>query len=178
MHLKARKMALCGILCALAEGLLLTSGMIPIAVYCGPLLAMIVLLPVREEYGSGAAVTAWCAVALLGLLLVPDKELVGIYLFLGWYPAAQPYLDRLRPRSVRILCKIAVCDAAVAALYALLLYVFALNAVAEEFADASMLWLVGLFILGNITALVTDEALRRMALVWQHKLRRRLFRDN
>jgi hypothetical protein len=177
LHHAAHRMALCGILCGLAEVLLLTSGLIPVAIYCGPLLAMFVLLPVREEYGSRASLTAWLAVGLLGIFLVPDKELAGVFLFFGWYPAAQPYLDRLPARPLRILCKLAVCGAAMAALYLLLIFVFQLNAVVEELIQSSPAMLAAMAALGAVTILATDEALRRIGFLWRFKLRRRFFRD-
>ena len=53
----SRRMALCGVLCALAASLLTLGGVIPIATFCAPVLAMAALLPVLEEYGPRAAGT-------------------------------------------------------------------------------------------------------------------------
>ena len=53
--MKSRQIALCGMLNALAVVLLSFGGLIPIATYCAPLLAMAVLLPVLEEYGGRMA---------------------------------------------------------------------------------------------------------------------------
>lgn len=51
MRARSRRMALCGVLCALAEVFLLLGGLIPAALYACPILAMLSLLPVREECG-------------------------------------------------------------------------------------------------------------------------------
>ena len=101
MREKTRKLALCGMLCALAAVFLLLGSVIPAALYCCPILAMAALLPVREEFGTKLALTAYAAVAILGLLLAADRELAGVWLFWGWYPAVQPALDRIRPRALQ-----------------------------------------------------------------------------
>ena len=49
--MKSRPVALCGMLCALAVVILALGGMMGIATYCAPLLAMAALLPVLEELG-------------------------------------------------------------------------------------------------------------------------------
>ena len=50
--MRARPLALCGVLAALAVALLCLGGVIPAAMLCGPILAMVVLLPVLEELGG------------------------------------------------------------------------------------------------------------------------------
>ena len=57
--MKSREMALCGVLCALAAALLTLGGVVPIATFCAPMLAMAVLLPVLEEWGPKAAGTSY-----------------------------------------------------------------------------------------------------------------------
>lgn len=171
MRRKTRQLALCGVLCALAEMVLLLEGIVPAALYCCPILAMAVLLPVREECGTRLALTAYAAAAILALLLAADKELAGVYLFWGWYPAAQPYLDRIRPAALGLLLKLALWNLSTAALYALLLFVFQLEAVAAEFAEASALLLAAMLAMANLVFLLTDLLLHRFAGLWRRKLR-------
>jgi hypothetical protein len=176
MHGEARRLALGGMLCALAEVLLLLGGMVPAALYACPILAMLALLPVREECGQRLALAAYGAVALLALLLSPDKELAGVYLALGWYPTAQPYLDRIRPAALRALCKLALFLLSVTALYAALLYLFQLDAVVREWHNtaAPALWALGIMSCG--TFFLMDAALHRMTMLWRTQLRRRWFK--
>ena len=51
----SRRMALCGMLTALAVVILLLGGLLPLATFCAPVLAMAALLPVLEECGPRAA---------------------------------------------------------------------------------------------------------------------------
>ena len=75
-----RLLALCGVLTALGVVLLCLGGIVPFALYICPILASIALLPVRSRPRH-----AWCcygAIALLGLLLCPDKEVSLLFLSL------------------------------------------------------------------------------------------------
>ena len=91
--------------------------------------------------------------AALALLLAPDKELAGVYLFLGYYPVLQPALDRISSRLLRTVCKLAVFNGAVLALYFLLLHVLGLNLLESEFAAYSRPFLLVLLAGGNLVFL-------------------------
>lgn len=170
MRENSRRMALCGVLCALAVCCLLLGSVIPAATFCGPLLAMASLLPVLEEAGPRAAWTAWAAVALLGLLLAADRELALVYLFFGWYPILRPRINHLPSRLLRMAAKLAVCNVAVFLLYRLLGTLLGLT---EEMT--SPLLAAGLVALANFTFLMADLALGRLTALWHQKLRKRFF---
>lgn len=176
MGKRSYPLALCGLLSGLAVTAMLLGGVIPAAVYCCPILAMVILLPVREEFGSQAALTAYAAVALLTLLLAADKELAFVYLFLGWYPAAQPRFYRLRPAVLRILAILTACSTCTVVLYTLLLKVFCLGAVTAEFDSYSAIFRIILLAMGNAVFLMTDFLLLRMSTIWNVRLRRHLLK--
>ncbi|MGN0975074.1 MAG: hypothetical protein ACI4OL_03670, partial [Gemmiger sp.] len=122
---QSRSVALCGVLGALSLVLMLMGNLIPLATYCAPALAAVLLIPVQEEYGSRNSLLLYAAVALLSLILLPDKELAAMYaLVLGYYPALRPQLNRIRARIVRVAAKLAVFNMAVLVTYGLLLAVF------------------------------------------------------
>ena len=85
---------MCGMMCALS-GLLMLTGAIPLAEYCGPVLAMLPQLPVAEAWGGRWALGVYAGTCCLGLMLVPQPEAVLAYLCLGWYPALRPRLELL-----------------------------------------------------------------------------------
>ena len=170
---QSRKIALCGVLCALAVVILLLGGLLAVAIYCAPLLAMAVLLPVLEEYGPRTAGAAYGAVALLALL-VPDRETALVYVCFGWYPILRPRIAALPSLSARIGCRLAVYALAVFALYGVVVRLFGLTAVLEELGGA-MLTAV-LAVLGFAVFLLLDLALGRLTVLWHRKLRRRFLR--
>lgn len=169
--MKSRRMALCGVLCALAASLLTLGGVIPIATFCAPVLAMAALLPVLEEYGPRAAGTAWIAVSLLALVLDPDREAALVYLCFGWYPILRPKLAKLPSRPARAVVRIAVCTGV-----CLLLYGVVWRALGLPEAPAAGGFEMSLLALANATFLILDRALERLTALWRRRLRRRFLR--
>lgn len=176
MRAQSRRAALCGVLCALAEVVLLLGGLIPAALYACPILAMVALLPVREECGVRFALVSWAAVGLLALLLCPDKELAGVYLALGWYPPLQGRFEAIRPKALRAAAKLFAFLLCVLGLYAALIWLFQLESVVQEMAEATPGLILALLGTGCVTFLLTDVLLRRFAVLWQRKLRGRWMR--
>ena len=170
--MSARRMALCGLLTALAVVVMLLSGALGIGTFVGPVLAMAILLPVYEEYGTKAALTAYAATAVLGILLVPDVELAWVYAAFGWYPVVRKRIARLTSRVLRILVRIALCTGVIMALYGLLLRSLGLTA---DLQEASLPFNLLLLVMGNVVFLLMDKALERLTALWHRKLRRRFF---
>ena len=174
MREQSRKVALCGVLCGLAVVVLLLGGLFSLAVYCAPLLAMAVLLPVLEEYGPGTAGAAYGAVAILALLLVPDRETALVYVFFGWYPILRPRIAALPSLPVRLVCRLGVCGLSMFLLYGVTIRLLGLPAVAEEPGGG---WVTAaLAAMGCAVFLLLDLALGRLTVLWRRKLRRRFFR--
>lgn len=170
--MNGRNMALCGVLTALAVVVLLLGGAIGIGTFAAPVLAMAVLLPVLEECGARAAGTAYGAVTVLALLLVPDRELALVYAGFGWYPILRPRIAGFPSRLLRTAARLAICNAVILALYGLLLRIMGLTA---DLAGASRIMNAALLVLGNAVFLLLDAALAQMTLLWRRKLRKKVF---
>ena len=69
----SKKIALTGMLCALGTTIMMMGGMIPLATFCCPALAGLVLIPIFVECGKKLSWGAYIAIALLALMLCPDK---------------------------------------------------------------------------------------------------------
>ena len=150
MNRKSREVALCGMLCALAVVTLSCGGLIPMATYCAPLLAMAVLLPVLEEYGPRLAIPAWAAVSILALLLVADRETALVYVFFGWYPVLRPRIARISSPAVRFAVKLVLGNALILTLYGLVLR--------RWLWGGGLLWYVLAILMGIAYLLVTAAA--------------------
>ena len=115
MKSRSWAVAFCALMAALGAALMAAGGLIPIATYCAPMIAAVLLIPVMEELGRREAWMVWAVTAALSLILSPDKEAGSMYLFLGWYPILKPGFDRLRPRLLGWAAKAAVFALAFAA---------------------------------------------------------------
>ena len=174
MKQESKRIALCGLLCALALVVMLMGGIIPVATFCAPVLAMVFLLPVLAEFGPRYAAAAYAAVAILALLLVPDAETALVYLFFGWYPLLRPRIAALPSALLRLICRLVVCNGIVFLLYGIVIAALGLTSVTEELGTG---WFtIVLLVMANILFLLLDRALGNLAHLWKQKLRRRFFR--
>ena len=170
--MKSREIALCVMMNALAVVLLSLGGLVPIATYCAPLLAMAVLLPVQEEYGNKLAITAWVSVSLLALMLTPDRETALVYVFFGWYPVVRPRIAALPSRLVRLAVRLIIANAAILLLYGAVLRLMGLTA---DLLEETFLLNAALLAMGNVVFLLLDLALARLTVLWHRKWRKYFF---
>lgn len=171
-HTRTFQIALCGVLGALSVAILAMGGLLPLATYCAPMLAGIALVSVLGECPQKYGWMTWAAVSVLAILLVPDRELSLVYaLVLGPYPMLKRRIDRLGSTLVRILCRLIVFNLSVLVCYGLLLVVFPLPGLMEEFTAGGALLTAATLVTGNLAFLVYDAALRAVAVLYARRLR-------
>ena len=167
-------MTFCGITAALGVAIMLAGGFLGVMTYAAPLLALIFLVPVLRELGEGYALLAYAATALMTALISPDKELAFCYVFIGAYPVVRKEINRLRPRIVRILLKLLFFAAAVALMYAVLIFLFRYETVLAEMGELG----ATLFILSDaalvLIFMLFDPILAGAEILYEKRLRPRL----
>ena len=176
MKAASRRMALCGMMAALAVVIMMLGGMIPLATFCCPALAALTLVPVLVEFGRKWALSAYAAVAALSLMLCPDKEAALLFEFLGYYPALKPSLDRIRLKSLRIAAKLGIFNLAAGAMLLTAALVFDMRALAGEYAAMGLIGGIAFATMANVTMLLYDRAVVVMAVIYIRKFRRNLTR--
>lgn len=171
---QSSKIAFCGLMVALSVTLLLSGGLIPVATYCAPMAAGILLLPILLEYGKKTAWTAFAATALLTLLMDTDKEAAFFYLFLGHYPLLKWEIERIPRKQLRMPCKLVYFNLSVAAMYAILSFLLNMEALVQEFTQMGGFLLAAFLILLNICLLLYDRLLFPMIYLYANKIKPRL----
>lgn len=106
--MQSKKIAACGLLCALAVVIMLIGSLIWVGLYAAPLLSIWLLLPIESLYGRKASFTAYIAVAAIALMILPDRELALFYCCFGWWPSVRPFVQRIRKRPLRITVKVMI----------------------------------------------------------------------
>lgn len=149
-------MALGGVMAALALVVMCLGGMIPLATYVCPMFCAVLLMVVLKLTGKRVAWAWYGAVSILSMLLGPDKEAAAVFVFLGYYPILKPWLDR---RKLAILWKLVLFNAAIFAMYGVLIYVFGLADVAAEFEELGTMLTAVTLVLGNATLFMMDALL-------------------
>ena len=173
--LSSARMALCGVMAALAVVIMSLGSIIPFATFCCPILAMLVMIPITVECPPKLGLTLYAAITILCLLLAADQEASFLFLFLGYYPFLRPKLQQIRFRALRLAAKHAIFTCAVVLMYLLLIFVFRLDAVTEELQTAGTVLNAALLIMGNVVFYVFDLLLFRFTALYQLKWRKRLF---
>ena len=154
----AKKMAVSGVLAALAVVFMTLGGLIPIATYVCPLICMVLGCFVLRLCGNRYAWTWYVAVSILSVLLGPDKEAAAVYVFMGYYPLIKQYFDKL---PLGWLVKLLYFNVAVMVLYGALIFLLGLSALYTEFKEAGVIGSAVLLVLGNITFILADKVLGR-----------------
>ncbi len=154
----AANIALGGVLAALAVVIMSMGTLIPVATYVCPMLAALILELVRKTCGSRIAWAWYGAVALLSLLMAPDKEAAAVFLALGYYPIVKPQLDRMKGKR---LWKALLFNAVVLLTYWLMMHLFGFDALAEEFSEMGYIMTAVMLLLGNVTFFLLDKLLEK-----------------
>ena len=105
---KSARIALCGLFAALSLCTMLMGSILPASTFSAP--------------------------AFAGIFLVAEMALVFIC-FLGFYPLVKAYLEKIHFLPVRVAAKLILFNGCILSMYALILLVFPLPAVQEEFAS-------------------------------------------
>ena len=145
-------------LAAAAVVLMCIGTIIPIATYTAPALCMMVGQVVLKICGSRIAWAWYGVVAILGLLLAPDKEAAAVFVALGCYPVVKPNLDRMKAPW---LWKGLLFNGGILLLYWILLHIVGMSQLMEEFSGLGMTMTAVLLLLGNVTFFLLDHLMSR-----------------
>lgn len=149
-------MALGGVLAALAVVIMSMGTLIPVATYVCPMLCAVLLQMVLKICGGRIAWAWYGAVSILSALLAPDKEAAAVFVFLGYYPNVKPKLDKMK---LNWLWKGLLFNISILVMYWLLIHLFGLAQVTEDFAGMGTAMLVVMLIMGNVTFFLLDKLL-------------------
>lgn len=158
MRSSSRPIALGGMLAALACVIMGMGGLIPVATYVVPMLCIFLLQLVLKSCGNWIGWAWYGAVAILGLLLCPDKEAAAVFLAIGYYPIVKPRLDG---KKLSWLYKGLLFNSTILILYWLLLNLFGLQQVVQDLKGMGIAMTAALLIMGNVVFVLMDRILGR-----------------
>lgn len=154
----AKQIALGGVMGALAVIIMCLGGLIPASTFVCPMLCCLMVHMVRHLTGSRIAWAWYGAVAILAVLMGPDKEAAAVFVFLGYYPILKPKFDRL---PLRWLWKGIYFNAVILLMYALLIHLFGMAELAAEWKEIGFIMTVVMLLCGNVAFFLLDQVLAR-----------------
>ena len=141
---------------ALAVVIMAMGTLIPVATFVYPVLCMLLLRFVLMSCGSKVAWAWYAAVAILSLMLAPDKEAAAIFAFLGYYPIVKPAFERSK---LGLFWKFLLFNIVILTLYGLMMKLVGLDELAAEYEDMGLVMNGVLLAMGNITFFLLDRLL-------------------
>lgn len=156
----AKQIAFGGIFAALALVIMNLGSLIPIATYVCPMLCMLILAFVTKMCGNRIGWAWYGAVAILSVLMAPDKEAAALFVFLGFYPIVKPKFDKMR---FPLIPKLALFNVLILLMYWLLLHLLGMEQIAAEFEGMGKILTGAMLLMGNVIFLLLDFALNRFA---------------
>ena len=93
-----------------------------------------------------------------------------MFCFLGYYPLVKPNLDAISSKALRLFAKLGLCTVSMGVMYALIIFVFKLPAVVQEFSESATWLLWATAAMGLLLFFVYDLLIDRLAVV--HRRRR------
>lgn len=160
MRNQSRKIALGGMMAALAVVIMSLGGLIPIATFVCPMLCMLLLAFVARMCGNRIGWAWYGAVAILILLMGPDKEAAAVFAFLGFYPIVKPGFDRMK---LGFVLKLVLFNVLILAMYGLLIHLLGMAQIAAEYQELGTVMTVIMLLLGNLTFFLLDKVLTRFS---------------
>ncbi len=156
---QAKDMAFCGMMAALAVVIMCMGTLIPLATFVCPVICMLILGFVLKMTGRKMAWAWYASVAILSVLLAPDKEAAAVVVFLGYYPIIKRSFERIR---LSFVLKLVYFNAVILAMYGILIYLFGMDQILAEFAEIGKIMTAVTLILGNICLMLVDLLLGRL----------------
>lgn len=119
--------------------------------------ALLVVLILRLNFQY--ALRAFLATGILAGILLPNKEVVLLYLvFFGAYPLIKAKAEQLPHRFLILACKVIYCNLSMVLLYLATMFLFSMTFLADLFLDFS--YGIGiLWVLLNLTFFLYDRVL-------------------
>ncbi len=172
---QSSKCAIGGIVSALSLVLMISVAVIPFLTYALPAVAGTLIIFIVCEIDKKWAFGVYCTVAILGVLLVPDKEVAVMYLaFFGYYPIFKAMIESKFPIVIEWIIKVGAFAATMAGSYFLMIKFMGVTIdETEEWGIMAYPILLGM---GTFAFILYDIALTKMITLyikkWQKHFKR------
>ena len=165
---QSSKCALGGIVAALSLVMMISVAIIPFLTYALPAAAGMLIVFMVVETDKKWAFGVYCTVAILGMLLVPDKEVAVMYLaFFGYYPILKSLIEAKIPTALGWIIKVLTFVSTMVVSYYLMIKLMGVTI--DETEDFGMMAYPILLGMGTLAFVMYDIALTKMITLYMMK---------
>jgi len=163
------KTALGGITAAVSIALMFVLSLIPLFTYTVPAAAAILIVPIVIEINKIWALGVYASTAILGILIIPNKEVAIIYAaFFGYYPILKAIIEKRMPFIPEWLLKITVFNVSLFASYYFMIRLMGLEI--DEFQTFGVYAIPILLVTGTVAFILYDYSLSLMIKAYLNKI--------
>ncbi len=168
---QSSKCAIGGIVASLSLVLMISVAVVPFLTYALPAIAGAMMIFAVIEIDKKWAFGIYAAVAILGIFLVPDKEVAVMYLaFFGYYPILKSLIESKCSRVIEWVLKLASFLSTIVISYFLMIKFMGVTI--DEF-DTWGKWAIPILLgMGTFAFVIYDMALTRLVLLYNLKWRK------
>ena len=150
---------------------MISVAIIPFLTYALPVVASVLITFVVLEIDKKWAFGVYCAVSILGFLLVGDKEVAMMYIaFFGYYPIIKAILESKIPAVAGWILKIVLFNASIAAAYVMMIKLMGVTV--DEINEYGMIAVPVLLGMGSLAFIMYDIALSKIIALYNLKWRK------
>ena len=153
---RTKRIALGGMLAAVAVVIMCLGGLAPITTYVCPVLCCLTQYVVLRFCGKRLAWAWFSVVSILSLLLGPDKEAAMVFLAVGSYPLLKKNFER---SNISVVLKFLFFNGMILLSYFAMIYLLGMQDIAQENMQFGMIGLILILLLGNVTFFLLDKLL-------------------
>lgn len=168
---QSSKCAIGGIVAALSLVILISVAIIPFLTYALPAAAGILIIPIVIEIDKKWAFGVYATVAILGALLVPNKEVAAMYIaFFGYYPIIKAIFEGHFKNWIAWILKTVSFIVSIGASYYVLIALMGLEI--DEIETYGLIAVPMLLGAGTIAFIIYDIALTKIIELYLAKWRK------
>ena len=172
-----KKMAFASIMTALTVVCLYGSVVLPTGKIALLALTSLCVLVTHAECGTKFSLIQFVAAALIGLLLIPFKFQMILFLaFLGYYPIVKSYIEQLRNPSIEWLVKILFFNAVLIVAYFVLKYILLAYISFGTIFNLIFSHLVIVIVVAEFAFILYDYILSMLASYYMNVVQKRLWK--
>ncbi len=164
-----QKIALGGLLTALACVVIIVANVFPAGMYTFPAVSGLIVFFIAMTAGRSYGWISFFVVSVLSFILCTNKETsLCFILFFGFYPMLKEVIEKLKFKPVQYILKLLVFNAAAVCIYFLLIFVFSVPADDFEYFGINIPALFLIII--NPVFLLYDYAITVVLRVYRQKI--------
>lgn len=165
---QSSKCAIGGIVSALSLVLMVSVAIVPFLTYALPAVAGLLITFVVIEIDKKWAFGVYATVAILGMILVAEKEVAVMYLaFFGYYPILKSLIESKLPLVLEWIVKVLAFVGAIAGSYFLMMKFMGVTI--DEVDEWGVIAYPILLGMGSVAFIIYDIALSKIVTLYLHR---------